>query len=195
MLKFTVLLIGSLFIMTTTANAEMDAENTLYLDLKDDARVTIKLMPDIAPKHVERIKELTREGFYDGVVFHRVIDGFMAQTGDPTGTGMGGSELPDLEAEFNDYNFGRGTIGAARSASPDSANSQWFICFDDCSFLNNQYTVWGQVTDGMDHVDAITLGEPPKNPDKILKLQVAADVEDTGANEETEEEAPKAAAE
>lgn len=178
MLKTFILLLGSLLIMTApsaqTSAADLDPENTLYLDLKD-GRVTIKLMPDIAPNHVERIKTLTREGFYDGIVFHRVIDGFMAQTGDPTGTGMGGSELPDLRAEFNDYNFGRGTIGAARSASPDSANSQWFICFDDCSFLNKQYTVWGQVVEGMEHVDAITRGEPPKNPDKIVKLQVAAD--------------------
>ena len=175
MLKTVALLLGSLLIMTTSTDAKAaDPENTLYLDLKD-GRVTIKLMPDIAPNHVERIKELTREGFYDGIVFHRVIDGFMAQTGDPTGTGMGGSELPDLDAEFNDYNFGRGTIGAARSASPNSANSQWFICFDDCSFLNNQYTVWGQVTDGMGHVDDITRGEPPADPDKIIKLQVAAD--------------------
>jgi len=164
--------------MTATAEtpkaANLDPENTLYLDL-EDGRVTIKLMPDIAPKHVERIKTLTREGFYDGIVFHRVIDGFMAQTGDPTGTGTGGSELPDLKAEFNDYNFGRGTIGAARSGDPNSANSQWFICFDDCSFLNNQYTVWGQVVDGMEHVDNIKRGEPPANPDKIVKLQVAAD--------------------
>lgn len=179
MLKTFALILGSLLIMTAatspeTKAANADPENMLYLDLKD-GRVTIKLLPDLAPKHVERVKTLTREGFYDGIVFHRVIDGFMAQTGDPTGTGMGGSELPDLEEEFNDYNFGRGTIGAARSASPDSANSQWFICFDDCSFLNNQYTVWGQVVDGMDHVDAITRGEPPKNPDKIVKLQVAAD--------------------
>jgi peptidylprolyl isomerase len=179
MLKTLTLLLGSLLIMTATAEttkaADLDPENTLYLDLKD-GRVTIKLMPDIAPNHVERIKKLAREGFYDGIVFHRVIDGFMAQTGDPTGTGTGGSELPDLKAEFNDYNFGRGTIGAARSGDPNSANSQWFICFDDCSFLNNQYTVWGQVVDGMDYVDDITRGEPPKNPDKIVKLQVAADV-------------------
>lgn len=176
MKKFLTIILGSLLIMTSNAKAETDLENTLYLDLKD-GRVTIKLMPDIAPKHVERIKTLTREGFYDGIVWHRVIDGFMAQTGDPTGTGMGGSELPDLEAEFNDYNFGRGTIGAARSQSPNSANSQWFICFDDCSFLNNQYTVWGQVTSGMEHVDAIERGEPPANPDKIVKMQIAADVE------------------
>ncbi len=176
MLKTIALLIGSLLIMSTTTNAaDLDPENTLLLDLKD-GQVKIKLMPDIAPKHVERIKELTRDGFYDGIIWHRVIDGFMAQTGDPTGTGMGGSEKPDLEAEFNDYNFGRGTIGAARSQSPNSANSQWFICFDDCSFLNNQYTVWGQVVDGMDHVDAIEKGEPPANPDKIVKMQIAADV-------------------
>jgi peptidylprolyl isomerase len=185
MLKTFILLLGSLLIMTaantTTSTeasaADLDPENTLLLDL-EEGQVKIKLMPDIAPKHVERIKELTREGFYDGIIFHRVIEGFMAQTGDPTGTGMGGSELPDLDAEFNDYNFGRGTIGAARSGSPDSANSQWFICFNDCSFLNNQYTIWGQVVDGMDHVDAITRGEPPKNPDKIIKLQVAADVKE-----------------
>ena len=186
MLKTFILLLGSLLIMTAatteTSAADMDPENTLLLDL-DDGQVTIKLMPDIAPKHVERIKELTREGFYDGIIWHRVIDGFMAQTGDPTGTGMGGSERPDLEAEFNDYNFGRGTIGAARSGSPDSANSQWFICFDDCSFLNNQYTVWGQVVDGMDHVNAIAHGEPPKNPDKIIKMQVASDVKSKAKKE------------
>lgn len=159
---------------TTTSAAELDPANTLNLQLKDGT-VVIKLMPDIAPKHVERIKELTKKGFYDGLVFHRVIDGFMAQTGDPTGTGMGGSELPDLKAEFNDYNFGRGAIGAARSQSPDSANSQWFICFDDCSFLNGQYTVWGQVVSGMEFVDKITRGEPPANPDKIVKMQLVED--------------------
>ncbi|MEM6811322.1 MAG: peptidylprolyl isomerase [Pseudomonadota bacterium] len=168
------------------ATDNLDPENTLFLDLKD-GRVTMKLLPDLAPGHVERIKKLTREGFYDGIVWHRVIDGFMAQTGDPTGTGMGDSEEPDLKAEFSDYNFGRGTVGMARSASPNSGNSQWFICFDDCSFLNNQYTVFAQVVDGMDHVDAITRGEPPKNPDKIVKMQVAADVKET--SEETPEEA------
>lgn len=150
-----------------------DLENTLYLDLKD-GRVEIKLLPDVAPKHVERIKHLTREGFYDGVVFHRVIEDFMAQTGDPTGTGTGGSDLPDLPAEFNAVPFVRGTIGAARTSDPDSANSQWFICFDDCGFLNRQYTVWGQVTKGMEFVDNIAKGEPPRNPDKIIKLQLAA---------------------
>ncbi len=177
MLKTLTLILGSLLLMTTaTKAADLDPNNTLYLDLKD-GRVVIKLMPDIAPNHVARIKELTQKGFYDGIVFHRVIDGFMAQTGDPTGTGTGGSDLPDLKAEFNDYNFGRGAIGAARTNNPDSANSQWFICFDDCSFLNKQYTVWGQVVSGMEHVDAITRGEPPANPDKIIKMQLAADAD------------------
>lgn len=152
-----------------------DKENTLLMDLKD-GQVTIELRPDLAPKHVERIKTLTRQGFYNGIVFHRVIDGFMAQTGDPTGTGTGGSELADLPAEFNKENFGRGTIGMARTNDPNSANSQFFICFTDCSFLNGQYTIWGQVTSGMEAVDKITRGEPPSNPDKIIKLQVAADV-------------------
>jgi len=174
MLKTLTLILGSLFLMTASSHAADDPQNTLYLDLKD-GRVVIKLMPDIAPNHVARIKELTKKGFYDGLVFHRVIDGFMAQTGDPTGTGSGGSDLPDLKAEFNDYNFGRGAIGAARTNDPDSANSQWFICFDDCSFLNKQYTVWGQVTSGMEFVDKITRGEPPANPDKIVKMQLAAD--------------------
>lgn len=161
--------------MTATTNAaDTDPNNTLYLDLKD-GRVVIKLMPDIAPNHVARIKELAKEGFYDGLTFHRVIDGFMAQTGDPTGTGSGGSDKPDLKAEFNDYNFGRGAIGAARTNDPNSANSQWFICFDDCSFLNGQYTVWGQVISGMEFVDKIKRGEPPSDPDKIVKLQLAAD--------------------
>ncbi len=181
-LTFT-LILGSLLIMTASADAaNTDPENTLLLDLKG-GQVTIKMMPDIAPKHVARIKELTRDGFYDGLVFHRVIDGFMAQTGDPTGTGTGGSDKPDLQAEFNEYNFGRGAIGMARTNDPDSANSQWFICFDDCSFLNNQYTVWGQVTSGMEHVDAITRGEPPANPDKIVKMQVAADAAASDAAE------------
>jgi peptidylprolyl isomerase len=174
----SLIFVGSLSLMNT-AQAQntaqnLDLENTLNLELAS-GEVTIKLLPNLAPNHVERVKTLAREGFYNGIVFHRVIDGFMAQTGDPTGTGMGGSELPDLQAEFSDYNFGRGTLGMARSADPNSANSQWFICFDDCSFLNEQYTVFGQVVDGMEHVDAITRGEPPANPDKIVALNVAAD--------------------
>lgn len=164
--------------MTTSsaAVAETDKDNLLNIDL-DYGRVSIKLMPDIAPKHVERIKELTRQGFYDGVVWHRVIGGFMAQTGDPTGTGTGGSELPDLKAEFSDYSYTRGTVGAARTAHPDTANSQFFICFDDCSFLNGQYTVWGQVVEGMKYVDMIEKGEPPASPDKINKASIASDEE------------------
>lgn len=165
--------------MMTATNAQAaDAENTLFLDLESGC-VTIELLPEIAPKHVKRIKELTREGFYDGVVFHRVIDGFMAQTGDPTGTGTGGSDKPDLPAEFNDYDYKRGTIGMARTADPDSANSQFFICFTDtgCSFLTGQYTVWGQVTDGMELVDDLAMGEPPANPSKVTKVSVAADVD------------------
>ena len=156
------------------AGEKLDPENTIYLDLKD-GRVVIKLRPDLAPKHVAQIKKLTREGFYDGIVFHRVIDGFMAQTGDPTGTGMGGSKEPDIKAEFSKEHFARGTLGMARSQNPDSANSQFFIMFADGGFLDGQYTVWGEVVDGMQFVDKIAKGEPPANPDKIIKMQIAAD--------------------
>ncbi|MFD0987465.1 peptidylprolyl isomerase [Methyloligella solikamskensis] len=165
---------------TVQAAPEKTLENTVLLDLKD-GRVTILLRPDLAPNHVERIKKLTREGFYDGIVFHRVLDGFMAQTGDPTGTGMGGSDYPDVAAEFSNEPFVRGTVGAARSQDPDSANSQFFIMFDEASSLNGQYTVWGEVVDGMEHVDAIKRGAPPsgtvQNPDKIVKMQIAADAD------------------
>jgi peptidylprolyl isomerase len=135
--------------------------------------VVIKLRPDLAPGHVERIKELVGEGFYDGVVFHRVIPGFMAQGGDPTGTGMGGSDKPDLKAEFNDAPHVRGVCSMARTAVPDSANSQFFICFDDARFLDRQYTVWGEVESGMELVDALPKGEPPREPGKIVKATVA----------------------
>ncbi len=173
-LTLLTLLLG-VFIMTTTGPAaSQDKSNLLYLDLPY-GRVVIELKPDLAPAHVTRIKELTKKGFYDGIVFHRVIEGFMAQTGDPTGTGTGGSDLPDLKAEFSNYNFGRGVIGAARTNDPNSANSQFFICFDDCSFLNGQYTIWGQVIDGMQFVDKIKRGEPPANPDKIVKMTLAED--------------------
>jgi len=169
--------LASLIVLPMTAGAQgSDPENTLYLDLKD-GRVVIQLRPDLAPTHVERIKKLTREGFYDGIVFHRVIDGFMAQTGDPTGTGMGGSKEPDLKAEFTQTPFKRGTLGMARAASPNSANSQFFIMFSDGDWLNGQYTVFGEVIDGMEFVDKITRGEPPANPDKIIKMQVAADAQ------------------
>ena len=134
--------------------------------------VVIKLRPDLAPGHVERITTLAKDGFYDGVVFHRVIDGFMAQGGDPTGTGMGGSKLPDLKAEFNAEPHVRGTCSMARSQNPNSANSQFFICFGDARFLDEQYTVWGNVIEGMEHVDALPKGEPPASPGKIVKASV-----------------------
>lgn len=151
-----------------------DAENTLILETTKGA-VTIELRPDLAPKHVERIKELAREGFYDGIVFHRVIDGFMAQCGCPQGSGMGGSSKPDLAAEFNAEPHVRGTCSMARTNQPNSANSQFFICFDNASFLDQQYTVWGQVTDGMDAVDQLKRGEPVQSPDSIVSMKVAAD--------------------
>jgi peptidylprolyl isomerase len=135
--------------------------------------VVIKLRPDLAPGHVERITELAQEGFYDGVVFHRVIPGFMAQGGDPTGTGMGGSDRPDLKAEFNAEPHVRGTCSMARTQVPDSANSQFFICFDDAHFLDGQYTVWGQVESGMELIDGLAVGEPPANPSKIVKATVS----------------------
>src|SRR5512140_1281628 len=141
----------------------MDAENTLNVELSTGP-VTIRLRPDLAPGHVERIKELAREGFYDGVVFHRVIPGFMAQGGDPTGTGTGGSDKANLKAEFSAEPHGRGACSMARTANPNSANSQFFICFDDASFLDGQYTVWGEVTEGMEAVDALPKGEPPRAP-------------------------------
>ena len=147
-------------------------DQTLTLSLST-GDVVIKLRPDLAPGHVERITQLAKEGFYDDVVFHRVIDGFMAQGGDPTGTGMGGSKLPDLKAEFNAEPHVRGTCSMARAMNPDSANSQFFICFDDARFLDNQYTVWGNVISGMDAVDALPKGEPPANPGKILKASVS----------------------
>ena len=146
-----------------------DELNTLVLNLDSGGDVVIRLRPDLAPGHVERIRELAGEGFYDGVVFHRVIDGFMAQGGDPTGTGMGGSPKPDLSAEFSREPHVRGTASMARTASPDTANSQFFICLDDCRFLDGQYTVWGEVVSGMEHVDALPKGEPPRTPGKIVK--------------------------
>ncbi|MCZ4261144.1 MAG: peptidylprolyl isomerase [Limimaricola soesokkakensis] len=162
-----------------------DPENTIIIELKD-GRVVIELLPDVAPKHAERMKELARAGAYDNVAFHRVIDGFMAQTGDvqhanmekdynPRRAGTGGSDKPDLPAEFSKLPHDRGTLGAARSANPNSANSQFFINFKDNHFLNGQYTVYGRVIEGMEHVDAITKGEPPANPDRMISVKVAAD--------------------
>ena len=146
---------------------------TLTLTLDSGGDVVIRLRPDLAPKHVARITALAGEGFYDGVVFHRVIDGFMAQGGDPTGTGMGGSKQPDLPAEFSREPHVRGVCSMARSSRPDSANSQFFICLAAARFLDNQYTVWGAVESGMEHVDALPKGEPPRTPGKILKASVA----------------------
>ncbi len=174
-------ILGTL-VMSATLEAA-DPENTLYLDLKD-GRVVIGLRPDLAPGHVKRIKKLTRQGFYDGLLFHRVIGGFMAQTGDPEGTGAGGSELDDLKAEFSDEPFVRGTLGMARSSYPDSANSQFFIMLGKASRLNGGYTVWGRVTDGMEFVDKIKKAERSnrsgsvKDPDIIVKMQVAADLKE-----------------
>ena len=154
----------------------MDKENTLYIDLKD-GRVVIEMRPDLAPDHCTHIKGLVRRGFYDGIVFHRVIDGFMAQTGDPTGTGTGGMG-DSLPAEFSKEPHVRGAVSMARTSDPNSARSQFFIVFKDSNFLDGQYTVWGKVTSGMEHADKIKKGEPPSNPDKMIKVQVAADAKD-----------------
>ena len=150
-----------------------DAPQTLTLTLSTGGDVVIRLRPDLAPGHVERITSLAQEGFYDGVVFHRVIPGFMAQGGDPTGTGTSGSDKPDLQAEFNAEPHVRGTCSMARTNYPHSANSQFFICFDDARFLDKQYTVWGQVESGMEYVDALPTGEPPRQPGRIEKATVA----------------------
>jgi len=168
--------------ITAAMTAESDGtdlENTIYLELKD-GRVVIELRPDLAPNHVTRIKQLARAGFYDGIVFHRVIAGFMAQTGDPTGTGSGGSELPDLEAEFSSGKHVRGVTSMARSRSPNSANSQFFIVYEDAPWLDDQYTIWGRVTSGMEYVDNIRKGNPRTGavevPDKIISMKVAGDL-------------------
>lgn len=150
----------------------MSEQTILVLNLDSGGDVVIRLRPDLAPLHVARIRELAGEGFYDDVIFHRVIDGFMAQGGDPTGTGTGGSDKPDLPAEFSREPHVRGTASMARSSNPDSANSQFFICFDESGFLDGQYTVWGEVVEGMEHVDALPKGEPPRAPGRILKASL-----------------------
>ena len=160
---------------TAPVVAAPDLENMLVLDLSTGGRVTIQMFPAVAPAHVERIKTLTRQGFYNGVIFHRVIDGFMAQTGDPEGTGQGGSELPDLKAEFNDTPHLRGTVSMARTNEPDTANSQFFICFQPRFSLDKKYTVFGRVTSGMQFVDAIERGEPPVNPSTVAQASIASD--------------------
>lgn len=152
-----------------------DPENTIIMETTK-GNVVIELRPDLAPGHVERIKELTREKFYDGIVFHRVIEDFMAQVGCPRGNGTGGSDKPNLKAEFSDEKHVRGTVSAARSSAPDSANSQFFICFTDAPWLNRQYSVWGKVIEGMENVDLLERGEPVRNPDKIVTMRVAADL-------------------
>lgn len=187
MLKTLLALTVSFFIMAQAQARNL--ENTLYIDLKD-GRVVVEMRPDLAPKHVARIKELARSGFYDGVVFHRVIEGFMAQTGDPTGTGMSGSDKPDLEAEFSDEPHIRGVVSMARKGNPNSANSQFFIVFEDAPHLDGKYTVWGAVTEGMDFVDNIKKGSAGSghvdNPDKMVRVRVAADAESAVEGEEKE---------
>ena len=162
-----------MIVATNRDNEMTSTDNTLVLDTTQ-GRVTIEMRPDLAPGHVARIKELVQQGFYNGIVFHRVIDGFMAQTGCPQGTGTGGSGKK-LKAEFNSEPHRRGTVSMARAQNPDSGDSQFFICFDDAPFLNGQYTVWGQVTEGMENVDKIKRGEPVQNPDKIVKAHMALD--------------------
>ena len=171
-------LLGSLVLAMTLATgtaSAADPDNTLHLELSTGGPVVVELRPDLAPKHVARLKELAREGFYDGVVFHRVIPGFMAQTGDPTGTGRGGSDKPNLPAEFSSAAFERGTIGMARTSDPNSANSQFFINFAPTPHLEGQYTVVGQVVEGMEYVDGLATGEPPRQPDSIERMTVAGD--------------------
>ncbi len=153
-----------------------DPENTLVIETTK-GRVVIAMRPDVAPKHVERIKQLAREGFYDGIAFHRVIDGFMAQTGCPQGTGTGGSSYPNLPAEFSAEPHVRGVCSMARATAPNSANSQFFICFDDATFLDKKYTVWGKVIEGMENIDKVKRGEPVRDPDRMIKVRVAADPE------------------
>ena len=183
--KLTILLLGIVAVALSPAMAQTaapaptpaapDLENILVLDLSTGGRVTIQMFPAVAPAHVERIKTLTRKGFYNGVIFHRVIDGFMAQTGDPKGTGQGGSELPDLKAEFNNTPHLRGTVSMARTNEPDTANSQFFICFQPRFSLDKKYTVFGRVTSGMQFVDAIERGEPPVNPSTVIQASIASD--------------------
>lgn len=182
MKKFILALFAALtFSAASSATEVSDPDNTLVMELKDGT-VLIEMYPDVAPRHVERIKDLVRQGFYDGLKFHRVIDGFMAQTGDPMGNGTGGSGLK-LKAEFNNKHHGRGTVSMARAASPDSADSQFFICFKDADFLDGKYTVWGQVISGMEYVDNIKKGNSAANgivdnPDKIISMKILSDMQE-----------------
>jgi peptidylprolyl isomerase len=175
-IRFALSLVLTLFALASVSQAQApDPQNTLVIELKN-GRVLVKLRPDLAPKHVERVKALAKEGFYNNLKFHRVIDGFMAQTGDPTATGGGGSKLPNLPAEFTKEVYKRGSVGAARTPDPNSANSQFFICFGDgCRQLTGQYTLWGEVIQGMENVDKIAKGEPPPQPDVMQKVYLLAD--------------------
>lgn len=180
LIRLAAALVAAFMLMPLAASAQqtLDPENTIYMDIPA-GRVVIKLRPDLAPNHVARIKELTRKGFYDGTPFHRVIPGFMAQGGDPTGTGTGGSDLPNLKAEFSNVPFTRGMVGMARTGDPNSANSQFFIVYGDAPWLNGQYTIWGEVVSGMEYVDKLKAGAGADgivdHPDHIIKMQVAAD--------------------
>jgi peptidylprolyl isomerase len=178
-MKHVLFTLWSILIMSTAVVADAQAAEKIEMQLSTGGPVVIELLPERAPQHVERIKELVEEDFYNGIIFHRVIEGFMAQTGDPTGTGTGGSDKSDLPAEFTNYEFKRGTIGMARTADPNSANSQWFICFNDqgCSALTGQYTVWGQVVEGMEYVDQVARGEPPREPDEIVEMKLVSETE------------------
>ena len=186
MIKLNKIIFLTLFVSTILLGSKLmadDKRDKIQMTLKDGV-VVIETRPDVAPKHVDQIKKLISDGQYDGVVFHRVIDGFMAQTGDVefgnssndsfnmSRAGTGGSSLPNIQAEFSDVNHGRGAVSMARASDPNSANSQFFICFNDCSFLDGQYSVWGQVVEGMEFVDEITRGEPPADPDKIIKMEI-----------------------
>jgi cyclophilin family peptidyl-prolyl cis-trans isomerase len=178
-LAAALLAILSLGMAQAQTTPPLDPQNTLYLDTKD-GRVVIALRPDLAPKHVEQIKTLTKRGFYNGIVFHRVIEGFMAQTGDPTGTGAGRSDLPNIPAEFSSTPYKRGSVGMARSSEPNSANSQFYLCYDGCGSLTGQYTLFGEIVSGMEFVDKIKKGDPRMNgtvssPDRIVKMQLMSD--------------------
>jgi len=176
MKRLLILLATMVGLMSDAEAVELDKENILYLDL-EFGRVMIAMRPDVAPNHVARVKELVRQGFYDGLAFHRVIEGFMAQGGDPAGNGTGGSGQ-NIDAEFNNLPHVRGTVSMARAGDPNSADSQFFICFTRAAYLDGDYTVWGRVMAGMEFVDMIQRGEPPRNPSKIVKMQVAADVDE-----------------
>ena len=169
-----IIVLGVMCVTMAKPVKKASASTSKFITIEtSQGKVVIETLPKIAPNHVKRIKELVKDKFYDGIIFHRVIEGFMAQTGDPTGTGMGGSDLPDIRAEFTPTPFERGTLGMARSQHPDSANSQFFICFQEASFLKNQYTVFGRVIEGMEFVDSIVKGEPPEFPDKIISMNLS----------------------